>query len=307
MRAAVYEQYGPPEVVQVKEVAQPVPRDDEILVKVHATTIRAGDIRMRSFKVPPGEWLPARLYLGIFSPRRKILGMELAGEVAEAGKEVRKFKVGDQVFATTELEFGGHAQYKCLGADRIVAIKPANLSFEEAAAVPTGGLGALVMIRDKAEIQEGQQVLVYGASGSVGSYGVQLAKYYGAQVTGVCSTDKVEKVREIGLDRVIDYSQEDYASGEVKYDCIFDAAGIISKSESQAALKPNGRFVSIHKDLYKESGEDLDFLRELVEAGQIRPVVDRTFPLDEIVEAYRYVEKGLKVGNVVVTVEHNNS
>jgi NADPH:quinone reductase-like Zn-dependent oxidoreductase len=307
MRAAIYENYGPPEVVQVREVDQPVPGDNEILVKVHATSVRAGDVRMRAFNVPPGEWLFARLYLGVFRPRRKILGMELAGEVAEAGKDVRNFKIGDPVFGTTELEFGGHAQYKCLREDRIVAAKPANLSFEEAAAIPTGGLGALTMIRDKAKIQAGQQVLVFGASGSVGSYGAQLAKYYGAQVTGVCSTDKVERVKAIGLDRVIDYTQEDYATGEVKYDCIFDAAGKISNSESQAALKPNGKFVSIHKDSYKETVEDLATLRELVEAGLIRPVIDRTFSLDEIVKAYRYVEQRQKVGNVVITVEHNSA
>ena len=307
MRAAVYEKYGPPEVVQLKEVARPVPGDVEILVRVHATSIRAGDVRMRSFNVPPGEWLPARLYLGIFSPRRKILGMELAGEVAEVGKDVRNFKAGDHVYATTELEFGAHAQYKCLQEDRIVALKPANLTFDEAAAVPTGGIGALELIRDKAEIKEGQKVLVFGASGSVGSYAAQLAKHNGAHVTGVCGSGKVDRVKAIGLDRVIDYTQEDYAAGDDKYDCIFDAAGVISKSGSQAVLTPNGKFVSIHKDSYKESAEDLDYLRELVEAGHIRPVIDRTFPLDEIVEAYRYVEKGLKVGNVVVTVDHDNS
>ena len=249
MKAAIYEKYGPPEVLSLKEIEKPVPKYNEVLIKIHATTVAAGDIRMRAFKVPVALWLISRIALGITGPKRKILGMEISGVIESVGDSVEKFRVGDEVFASTGFG-GGYAEYVCLpDADVVgrvvieVAKKPANLTFEEAAAVPIGGMTALAFLR-KANVKKGQKVLVYGASGSVGTYAVQLAKYYGAEVTSVCSASNLELVRSLEADVVIDYAKEDFTKNGQRYDLVFDAVGKISRSKAKGSLTENGVFLS---------------------------------------------------------------
>ena len=319
MKAIVYTKFGPPDVLQLKEVRKPAPKDNEVLIKIHATTVVKEDPDMRA---APG-------FNGFLKPRHPILGQELAGEIESIGKDVTRFKPGDQVFGFDM--FGAYAEYKCMPENGALSIKPDNISYEDAASIPNGALTALPFLRDKGKIQSGQSVLIYGASGSVGSAAVQLAKYYGAKVTGVCSSTNLEWVKSLGADQVIDYTQEDFTENGKTYEIIFDTVGKSSFSECKGSLTDEGiylatvptpvmmlqalwtaksgskkvKFVAAGLRSASEKIKDLVFLTELIEMGKMKAVIDRCYPLEQIVEAHRYVEQGHKKGNVVITVGIN--
>ncbi|AUO10216.1 NAD(P)-dependent alcohol dehydrogenase [Priestia megaterium] len=303
MKAMVCTKYGKPDVLQLEEVEKPIPKENEILVKIYATTVTSGDCRVRSFNSPLLMWIPMRIVLGLRKPRKSILGVELAGEVEDAGKNVTRFKKGDQLFAMTGMKFGGYAEYICLPENGAIAVKPENVTYEEAASISFGGTTALHFFR-KGNIQAGQKVLIYGASGAVGTAAVQLASHYGAEVTGVCSAKNSELVKSLGADRVIDYQHENFTEKEERYDLIFDAVGKITKNQCKEALALNGRFVSVEgQGIAKVQTEDLLLLKKLMEEGQIKSVIDRCYSLEQVPEAHEYVETGHKIGSVVVTLK----
>lgn len=329
MNAIVYTQYGPADVLHLQEVEMPAPKDNEVLIKVHATSVTAADCNARGFTfVPPGLGFIARLSFGPRKPRQPVLGVELSGEIVDVGKDVRRFKKGDTVFGISQ-KMGAYAEYICMPEDASIALKPANLTYAEAASIPFGANTALYFLRDMAKLQSGQKILIIGASGCTGVYAVQLAKYYGAEVTGVCSTRNLELVRTLGADQVIDYTREDFTRNGQTYDVIFDMVpGKSSFARYKSSLKPNGLYLAgaggldsftqmawtgltggkkVIAGMAPDRVEELVFLKELCEAGKLRPVIDRRYPLEQTAEAHRYADTGRKRGSVVITIKGESS
>jgi NADPH:quinone reductase-like Zn-dependent oxidoreductase len=302
MKAIICTKYGPPNVLQLQNVEKPKPKKNEVLVKIHATSVSTGDCRIRGFNSPLLFWIPMRIILGFRKPRKPILGVELSGEIEDIGTDVTQFKKGDQVFALTELNLGGYAEYTCVHESGLIALKPTNVTYEEAAVIPFGGTSALHFLR-KGQIKKGQRVLIYGASGSVGTAAVQLAKYFGATVTAICSSSNFDLVTALGADNVIDYMKEDFTKRGEHYDIIFDAVGKYKKSLCTDALMPNGKYVSVNGMMAKVSKEDMNLLKQLAETEKLKPVIDRTYRLEEIAEAHIYVEKGHKKGNFSIILK----
>ncbi len=326
MKAVVCTKYGPPEVLKITEVKKPSPKENEVLVRIYATTVTAADFRVRSFTIPTFFWLPARLMLGLRKPRKSILGMELSGEIESIGKNVKSFKEGDEVFAATLQSFGAYAEYICLPEDGPIAIKPTNTDYEEAAAIPIGARTAFHHLKRIAEVKPGQKVLIYGASGSVGTYAVQLAKYFGAEVTGVCSTSNLELVKSLGADKVIDYKKPDFTKNFETYDIIFITIDKCPFLACKKALSKKGTYLNIGRPMKSlkmiwtslttskkivvgknspETAEALIILKRIIEKEQLKPVIDRVYLFDQIAKAHRYVDKGHKIGNVVITLNRD--
>lgn len=311
MKAVVCTKYGPPEVLQLKEVEKPAPKENEVCIKIFATSVTASDIFIRGSQIPIWFWLPMRLFIGLTKPRKSIIGLVLSGEIESVGKDIKRFKKGDKVYGVTGFGLGAYAEYKCMqetdSTYGCLALKPENLTCEEATAAAYGGLLALQYM-EKGNIQRKQKVLIYGASGTSGTIAVQLAKYWGAEVTGVCSTSNLELVKSLGADKVIDYTKEDSINLIERYDVILDAVGKMKsskfKNECKKALSANGKYVSIDDGRLELKSERLIKLKELIETGHIKPVIDRIYPLERIAEAHEYVGKGHKKGGVAITVGH---
>ena len=329
MKAIVHTKYGPPDELQLKEVEKPIPGDNEVLIKINATTVTTTDCNARNFTFVPGSFmLFARLMFGFKKPRIKILGIDLAGEIEAIGKDVKLFKAGDQVFGSPGTKFGGHAEYCCVPENGALAKKPADLSWEEAAAISLAGNTALFFIRDLAKIQPGQTILIHGASGAIGTYAVQLAKYYGAVVTGVCSATNAALVKSLGADKVIDYTKEDFTKSLERYDFVFSVVGKTTFSQCKGILKPKGIYLEnmmeikdflevlwtsltggkkIKGGVSMERADNLNFFVELIESGKLNPVIDKVYPLERTAEAFQYVEQGHKKGNVVISLNNERS
>jgi NADPH:quinone reductase-like Zn-dependent oxidoreductase len=336
MKAIVYTKYGPPEVLELKEVDKPIPKDNEVLIRIHATSVGFGDLMVRNmrkvsprkFTMPMPLWLPMRIMFGFRKPRKKILGSEFAGEIEAVGKDVTLFRKGDQVFGYRAEKMGAYAEYLCMPGEGVLALKPTNMTYEEAVVIPYGAIMAWGLLR-KVDIQPGHNILINGASGGIGSAAVQLAKFhFGAEVTGVCGTPRLEFVKLLGADKVIDYTKEDFTKNGETYDLIFDILSKSSFSRCKNSLSQNGRYLlasfgmrqlvqmlrtkiigskKVICAVTSEKPEDLIFIKELIEAGKMKSVIDRRFPMEQTAEAHRYVEEGHKKGQVVITVDHNKN